>query len=159
MNDFERPFTTPPMNPDVKKVWVEALRSGEYRQGTGVLCVIDSKGVAHHCCLGVLCELHKDAIDIRKATTSPFAVQNKYGPGSYVLMYGLTTIDLPQNVRTWAGLRDDNPRFSHDAEVSKEFAKRVYNLSEKEADYTSLALLNDKGYTFAEIADIIEKYL
>jgi hypothetical protein len=36
----------------VIKLWVKALRSGEYEQTTGVL-----KDKAGYCCLGVLCEL------------------------------------------------------------------------------------------------------
>ena len=41
------------MKPEIKAQWVAALRSGEYRQGTGVL------RDPHHCycCLGVLCDL------------------------------------------------------------------------------------------------------
>jgi hypothetical protein len=42
-----------PMNPEIKKRWVAALRSGEYRQGEGVLRTPTDK----HCCLGVLCDL------------------------------------------------------------------------------------------------------
>jgi hypothetical protein len=40
------------MNQDVKKRWVEALRSGKYQQGRGHLC-----DGSTYCCLGVLCEL------------------------------------------------------------------------------------------------------
>lgn len=38
------------MNPDVKKRWIEALRSGDYKQGRGWLRNIDDE----YCCLGVL---------------------------------------------------------------------------------------------------------
>lgn len=38
------------MDPELKKRWVEALRSGEYEQGTGHLRTKDEK----FCCLGVL---------------------------------------------------------------------------------------------------------
>jgi hypothetical protein len=41
------------MREDVKKVWVEALRSGRYQQGTGVLRNEQNE----FCCLGVLCDL------------------------------------------------------------------------------------------------------
>lgn len=40
----------------IKDRWVQALRSGEYEQGTGYLCEIDG-GVVKYCCLGVLNEL------------------------------------------------------------------------------------------------------
>lgn len=42
------------LNPDVKKRWVEALRSGKYKQAHGQL----THGIGY-CCLGVLCEVEK----------------------------------------------------------------------------------------------------
>ena len=41
------------MNPEIKKQWVAALRSGEYRQGQGSLCAEGFDGFGY-CCLGVL---------------------------------------------------------------------------------------------------------
>lgn len=41
---------------DVLKRWVEALRSGEYKQGQGHLKAINGEEVKH-CCIGVLCEV------------------------------------------------------------------------------------------------------
>lgn len=41
------------MNPDVKNRWVEALRSGKYKQGQGVL----RSATDRYCCLGVLSEV------------------------------------------------------------------------------------------------------
>jgi hypothetical protein len=43
------------MNPDVKKKWVEALRSGEYKQAKGRLMKHGG-----YCCLGVLCKVAAD---------------------------------------------------------------------------------------------------
>lgn len=43
----------PKMNPEIKKLWVAALRSGEYNQGAAQLCYNDGDG-KRHCCLGVL---------------------------------------------------------------------------------------------------------
>lgn len=43
------------MNQEIKQKWVEALRSGKYKQGQGYL----RKG-NNYCCLGVLCDLHDD---------------------------------------------------------------------------------------------------
>ncbi len=41
------------MNPEVKKIWIEALLSGKYKQGKNSLLHAD-----RYCCLGVLCDLH-----------------------------------------------------------------------------------------------------
>jgi hypothetical protein len=40
------------MDAQIKQKWVEALRSGKYQQGQGIL-----KGGNEYCCLGVLCEV------------------------------------------------------------------------------------------------------
>lgn len=47
------------MNAELKAKWVAALRSGEYRQGQGVLKT--SKG--EYCCLGVLCDIRGIELD------------------------------------------------------------------------------------------------
>lgn len=43
----------PKMDPKLKAEWVEALRSGEYKQGSGALLSQDGG----YCCLGVLAEI------------------------------------------------------------------------------------------------------
>lgn len=40
-----------------QKLWVEALRSGEYEQCTNELCTNDGAGTNYYCCLGVANEL------------------------------------------------------------------------------------------------------
>jgi hypothetical protein len=42
------------MNKRIKKLWVEALRSGQYKQARGRLRTEENG----FCCLGVLCNLH-----------------------------------------------------------------------------------------------------
>lgn len=44
------------MKPEVKKKWVEALRSGSYKQGKSALCRPSATGEIQYCCLGVLGE-------------------------------------------------------------------------------------------------------
>lgn len=41
------------LKPEVKEAWLEALRSGRYKQGISYL-----RRNNKHCCLGVLCDLH-----------------------------------------------------------------------------------------------------
>lgn len=41
------------MTQELKDKWIAALRSGEFKQGRGRLCVAEG-GVCTHCCLGVL---------------------------------------------------------------------------------------------------------
>jgi hypothetical protein len=42
------------MNPEIKQKWVDALRSGEYKQGRGSLRQKHEGGDATYCCMGVL---------------------------------------------------------------------------------------------------------
>lgn len=77
------------MNPRIAKLWVEALRSGHYRQGRGAL----RSATNEFCCLGILCNLHAQAHpEIAKTQTS----RRVYLGGS---TYPVET------VAKWAGLR------------------------------------------------------
>ena len=49
------------MDPTIKKKWVEALRSGEYKQGKGRLVTYKkSEGDFQFCCLGVLQNIYHE---------------------------------------------------------------------------------------------------
>jgi hypothetical protein len=50
------------MNQEIKKQWIEALRSREYKQTTGRLRHTEEDGTHSYCCLGVLCDLHSKAM-------------------------------------------------------------------------------------------------
>ncbi len=123
------------MNKDIKKRWIEALRSGEYEQAKSELrnnicnsvsgAIIASK----FCCLGVLCDIHS------KETNTEWL-------GEYYLSGGEF---LPTEVREWAGLEGRNPLIPS-AKIANEGP-------------TSLTAANDDGFTFPQIADIIEKEL
>lgn len=82
------------MNPEVKKLWVDVLRSGNYKQSK--LHLRDNDG---YCCLGVLCEL---------------AVQHKIIPSANrwdsVYAYDGDIYALPDSVTFWAGLPNSDPR-------------------------------------------------
>lgn len=50
--------TLPKLKPAIKKRWLKALRSGEYKQTTEVLRSTDAAGVPiGYCCLGVLADV------------------------------------------------------------------------------------------------------
>jgi hypothetical protein len=52
-----------------KNLWLEALRSGKYKQTVGFLKV-QREGERFYCCLGVLCEILKDKYEIRESTSA-----------------------------------------------------------------------------------------
>lgn len=49
------------MNKELKNKWIEALRSGKYKQGKGALRTGDIEN-PHYCCLGVLCAISLEKI-------------------------------------------------------------------------------------------------
>jgi hypothetical protein len=81
------------MNPELKNSWLEALRSGNYKQSRLIL-----RGRDGYCCLGVLCDLHPDVDWIRNTSGCafyPFGVDEGY------LGY------LPDKASSWSGLTDE----------------------------------------------------
>lgn len=85
------------MNAEIKKRWVEALRSGQYKQIKGGLT--DGRGF---CCLGVLCNLHALEVGVM------WERHSDYGRPSYAK----EIYSLPLVVREWAGLHSSDPQVS-----------------------------------------------
>lgn len=53
------------MDAELKRKWVEALRSGEYKQGRGEL--LNDEGA--YCCLGVLCAMQGEHAGLLRNVT------------------------------------------------------------------------------------------
>lgn len=81
------------MNKRIKKQWVTALRSGEYKKATGSLRQLDRTGkTTGFCCLGVLCNLH--------AIAHPEIAKKQIEAYQYMGQKEL----LPLAVARWAGV-------------------------------------------------------
>ena len=119
------------MKSEIKKQWVEALRSGRYWQGNTLL-----RHRRHFCCLGVLCDL---AVKARLDVTV-----EKHGDE---FLYDGEVFELPMSVSQWAGLDDQSPDIG------------AFDLDSGQYKTTSLARINDNGATFKQIADLIEEQL
>jgi hypothetical protein len=118
------------MKPEIKQQWVDALRSGEYKQGYGMLHP-DSNTF---CCLGVLCDLH------RKESNGVWT-KKEIGMIGEQFFYQDVRSYLPTGVCGWAGL---------------DFTQMVYHGS----DQSPLPYLNDVDkLDFEHIADLIEAQL
>jgi hypothetical protein len=147
------------MNARVKGLWLEALRSGRYKQGKAHL---ECEG--QYCCLGVLCELA-----VQEGATS---VARR--SGGYSVYGGLDlsddvlghAYDLPEGVARWANLRrragpggrlDRCGLFSVNALPSDLHARlEACGFSLKGRRYVDLADLNDFGIRFELIAEVID---
>ena len=117
------------MKPEIKQMWVDALRSGEFEQADGQL-----RDDGRYCCLGVLCELHR-----RYTNTGRWLATSTYQPAPRALG---ASADLPEGVQEWAGLESEDP-------VVRPKARNGRTLSE----------LNDTPWSFKRIAKIIEERL
>lgn len=117
------------MNPEVKKLWVEALRSPKYKQVQGML-----KDGRKFCCLGVLCDISKLGKWGKRDNGgfTPYRIDAEFDSDT----------ELPERVWEWAGLPDS--------------LGSTVSINGKRLD---LASHNDAGRTFAEIADAIEAQL
>jgi hypothetical protein len=115
---------------DVLARWVAALRSGDYRQGTGRLRRGDLPDGVRYCCLGVLCELARTAGVVELTSTGAYRAPS--GEDGVTPFKGV----LPPSVRRWAGLTDADPRVAGAA----------------------LSTWNDhRGASFGRIADLLER--
>lgn len=125
------------MNQEIKTLWTQALRSGEYEQGTRALRT-RSQGIEKHCCLGVLCDLAVEADVLPAPKLNSDGGEYEYQNGSDPAYTWPEKGVLPTSVVTWAGLQVSNPPVTCNGELE------------------SLATVNDNGYTFDEIADMID---
>lgn len=128
---------THPMNPHVKKAWVEGLRSGNYAQTNGHLHLKEALQFtpAGFCCLGVLSELAVEN-KVGSVVSEPSRSNSniiEYKSTSEVYSYDSSTAFLIDEVAEWA-----------------EFPCGIVN---------DLMAINDNGGSFELIADLVEEYL
>ena len=117
------------MNKKVKQLWLEALRSGEYKQGETQL----RKG-NKYCCLGVLCDIYRKNFGGKWDKTGAFEDSYTYTAESF----------LPEGVRRWSGLNAIDPDIEDIA---------LSTLNDGGVPDCPISL------TFDEIADLIQVHL
>jgi hypothetical protein len=117
------------MDPKVKEMWLNALRSGEYSQTQGHL-----KTPYGFCCLGVLCDLYSKEIGDTEWEKSEY-----YESGATAEYFEGKQEFLPESVVNWAGFVCEDPTIP--------------------SEQKKLSELNDEGMSFKEIADLIETHL
>lgn len=124
------------MKKTIADKWVKALRSGDYKQGRGLLCENDK-----FCCLGVLCDI---------AVKNDVAVKVTIKGGEFFKrrVYDTFHNQLPRSVTEWAGMKKNN------------FGGKFKPLDlPDDVMYESLWELNDLAKkNFNEIATVIERH-
>lgn len=130
------------MNKEIKQRWINALRSGEYPKTED--CLRDNKG---YCCLGVLTDIAiKDGVieDWQPRSYSgeerPYAVPDCNVGESVPFDQDAV---LPTKVMEWAELTEANP----------------FVRIPGESYSVHISDPNDNGYSFQQIADLIEEQL
>ena len=129
-------------NRDAHALWVESLRSGEYRQADGNLRAKHPDGTVRYCCLGVLCDLGDKSSQKWTDKLQPWSDPR----GIITYRYAGEICTKPERDYGW-----DNGGFPP-----------VEVLEGAGLDQDAgihLANMNDEGASFAEIADFIEKNL
>jgi hypothetical protein len=152
------------MREDVKELWVAALRDPERKQVKGSL---ESATTGAQCCLGVLCDvlIKNELMPGLQRFTVPAADGVVF---EHNVLYGTNRMTsngavLPDDVVEFTGLNSSTGALPEGK--TYQYADSWYETDENgdehlkhaQVDGTSLAELNDNGYTFSQIADIIEK--
>ena len=125
------------MKPEVHKAWIDALRSGKYRQTrNSMVRVCYDDGSLSHCCLSVLNDLGSKAnpdigLELKKIGNEKYAYYQWHeGPGKEASVSRLATV-----LCEWAGV-DQNFKINGISPV----------------------ILNDRNNkSFKEIADLLEQ--
>ena len=157
------------MNQEVKTLWLEALRSGRYKQGAGQLYNPQDNT---YCCLGVLCDISEQGSWYGNRFVNSLEAENRKreflarkdkDPNdleSYIAIFGNRNFPS-ETVARWAGIEelmfdsDYNPL----VDISPELAPEVAGTYTSEKDKMTVAELNDLGIPFTKIADLIENSL
>lgn len=131
------------MNTSIALRWVNALRSGQFKQGRSRLTTPTVDGRERYCCLGVLCEIAvQDGVVERT---------DVHGEVYYGNLGDRSSTALPSAVLRWAEMGD---RYTDPYRTQEK-----YPCTDATPDYkaTLVDLNDDRRYTFAQIADVIER--
>ncbi len=128
------------MHVGIKEEWVAALRDPNAKQIQNYL-----KTSEGNCCLGIACEVAIKNKVIPDATLAGFARCSE----SNVYTYEGRESYLPRKVSNWMGFMEDIQQPSFHIKY-----KNV--VGERKTESFHLTDLNDHGFTFAQIADLIE---
>lgn len=86
------------------RLWVEALRSGKYKQGKGRLKFEGDDNVLYYCCLGVACEVYQRNVGDLKEDKD-----------NYLFSFDLSQAYLPQKVQEWLSLKTESGAYLSDS--------------------------------------------
>lgn len=138
----------------IKKMWLEALRGGEYKQGNGQLRTYYKTEYGQEkenfCCLGVLADLFS------KETGTPW-VPHDENSSCPLFKMDKEAYYLPPKVVEWAGIDHDEVMTRlHGLDPMVNVPEGTFKNCEPDGK-KCVSVLNDEGATFTTIADYIEE--
>lgn len=81
------------LRPEVKALWLEALRSGKYEQARGSLRKIVDGTTRGHCCLGVLCDVHQKTAGTKGVWKEDEYIGSTGTPPNEVMLWAFENFD------------------------------------------------------------------
>lgn len=126
---------------------IEALRSGEYTQVTGQLGKRLPDGTVGNCCLGVASRLA--------------GVRGRWAWWGAGIVYDGEPKVAPPRVQDWLGVSSCSNPANPDIDYPEEYATYQEQVDDAVLIFDgigSMAELNDAGFTFAQIADILDYF-
>jgi hypothetical protein len=126
------------MTPVTKQAWIDALRSGEFNQCTGALGKLAEGGGINYCCLGVLATLA--------------GAQHRIDPDDEM---NILTFDFGGGAED-SGVIPGSLRGTIVSDLNLEQMIFETGLNREDDLMRTLSSKNDRGATFAEIADYLE---
>jgi hypothetical protein len=167
------------MDQNLARRWAAELRSGSYVRGKGKLTQIVD-GIDYDCCLGVACKMYVRDVDpdyprrIRRPLAIGIVVE--YGDATHG---GSHTMNIPGAVQQWLGARNVSGAIQHVFMAAHPHVDSGEHVLQRSDDWKrvekvmgdanrpydqhrymplKLTSLNDDGFTFAQIADVIEYF-
>lgn len=102
-----------------REQWLTALESGKYRQTRGQLRAAQGKSYGY-CCLGVLCNLHKDKEN--KWDNSVFEAPSDFFPGETEVYFEMPPDSFLEKVKVDTKLADELATMNDNGKTFKEIA-------------------------------------
>lgn len=132
---------------ELHKKWIEALRSGKYKQGTGQYCTKSRFGDEHrYCCLGVLAEI---AGVEKKCVDGVYLWENGVDENGHTLWTIMSPdkelVQQKMKLRSHMGYPKEEPCVT--AHASETVVKALWWLND------------DYKWSFEKIADHLEKHI
>lgn len=125
------------MNTDRIRLFVDALRGDEYVQHTGCLGRVHDDGTETNCASGVMCRV----VLAHGLHISREVDRHRWGNKSFQVAYDGSLIAPSYRVMNWFGL-----------------AGLYLPFTDRNGSAVGIISLNDTGFTFDQIADLVEHF-